>query len=697
MLKKLKNEADTMTDKESNQVNGILNRAFDLEEQGDREKAIALLETEREEIEQNWELVLELGKMKFRGEKYREALLDFVECVNQGKSQEANHIIIECYYQPNEAQIQQTYRENKVLLSKYEYYYGDEIDRYDNDENQLIWQDDKMIVLWCSNNYIVISFEVNQKRGTDKNLEIFINKFDVEELLYVEQSTYEENLFKEPIYLYYEQAFFLLLLRMEGTEKLLESKRFVFIIGAKGIQNICEDDQLLLPQSVYTTENSMEYYKTLFSPYLEKKQWEYKKLETEVEEYYKNKKAHKAEDAYSILFWACRFTTATQYHVRDCMKAAQELGVRCKLLREKSDIHRITNISCYEALNEMKPDAIFMVDHVRTEFKLPKQLLCITWIQDPLETLMNPETPKQLGEKDIILSHFTTWKKFFKVGYQNYCTVLDAPIPANDKIYEQHQLSQEEIKWYQCDISFVCHAADDEKYLKNYIKQVDPQTQLLLKALFLNYKYMVYQNGIFFYSQEEFVQYIEKFLEELEAEGLLGTEAIKRVAGDMQLWYNQRVFRSVLVDWLLDAGYHNIKLWGNDWCEKEKYKEFAMGPAKNGETLSKIYQASKINIGNNILTTAAARVWECMLSGGFYLSNWIPEEADITDIRKIVKFGEEVDFFCNKKEFLDKIAYYLSHEEERKNMIEIGRKAALEKMTYKKLMEKVVTVLKEKC
>ncbi len=144
----------------------------------------------------------------------------------------------------------------------------------------------------------------------------------------------------------------------------------------------------------------------------------------------------------------------------------------------------------------------------------------------------------------------------------------------------------------------------------------------------------------------------------------------------------------MLVDWILDAGFTNLKLWGNGWKDSPKYKQYAMGPAENGETLSKIYQASRIVVGNNVMTTAAARAWETMLSGGFYLSNYIPEEDDVTDIRKIIEVGKDVIMFYNKEDLIQKLHYYLDYEDERQAMIELGRKAALENMTFDILMKR---------
>ncbi len=172
--------------------------------------------------------------------------------------------------------------------------------------------------------------------------------------------------------------------------------------------------------------------------------------------------------------------------------------------------------------------------------------------------------------------------------------------------------------------------------------------------------------------------------------GLFCRGGLDWLAEDMYKQYNQRVYRQVLVDWLLDAGFKKIKLWGKDWQKYRRYTDYAMGVAENGETLSKIYQSSKIVVGNNVQTTAAARAWEAMLSGAFYMSNYIPPEEDAVDIRKIIKANEELVMFYDKEDFLQKTEYYLTHEKERQKMIETGRKAALERMTYDSLMNRVM-------
>ena len=162
----------------------------------------------------------------------------------------------------------------------------------------------------------------------------------------------------------------------------------------------------------------------------------------------------------------------------------------------------------------------------------------------------------------------------------------------------------------------------------------------------------------------------------------------------MYMWLNQRVYRQKMVDALLEAGLTNIKLWGKGWSDNPNYAPYAMGVAENGKELSLIYQCSKIVLGNNIMTTAAARAWETMLSGGFYMSNYIPPENDVCDIRNIMQIGTELVMFVDTKDMIDKIKYYLENEDARNKMALIGHEIAINKMTYESLCERMIDSIK---
>lgn len=451
---------------------------------------------------------------------------------------------------------------------------------------------------------------------------------------------------------------------------------------------------VFIPKEIYANQNDEKKdYETLiedieisltkiWAENEEKVKAYYEKNHGQINQHIKTKKPR-------ILFCTSRFTTVLQYHTRDCMEIAKRLGCETELLIEPDGLHRVFARDFLSCVAQFQPDIIFALDDFRFYYSyIPKEVVWITWVQDTMNHIMDPMTPLRLTDRDFVMNHFTTWRKFQKVGYREM-TLIDAPIPANSWIYKPYELSQEERKKYTCDICFVCHASDAEQHIQEMISRFPQKLHKAVRAIYENYQGYAYETGKLFYDEELFAAYIDESMQ-----GQFGykltDDILHYLSNDIYQWFNQRVFRQALVDWLLDAGFTNIKLWGNGWKSSPKYEKYAMGPAQNGETLSKIYQAAKIVVGNNIQTTSAARAWETMLSGGFYMSNYIPPEFDVTDIRKIIEVDKDVVMFYNKEDFIQKIHYYLEHEKERQEMIRRGRKAALEKMTFDKLMERTL-------
>lgn len=98
---------------------------------------------------------------------------------------------------------------------------------------------------------------------------------------------------------------------------------------------------------------------------------------------------------------------------------------------------------------------------------------------------------------------------------------------------------------------------------------------------------------------------------------------------------------------------------------KAEYK----GLAKSMTEMPLIFNLSRINLNftsKPIRTGIPQRIWDIMGAGGFVLTNYQSELADYFDI------GRELDTFADGKELLYKIDYYLSHEEQRKEIAENG-------------------------
>lgn len=637
------------------------------------------------------EIQIEIWRVKFLQGLYEKVLYEALPYMEN--NERIRLWILEQYYEPFRQQHQNMLQKNFMFLKQYKYYYGEA----ETNETKILWYDGGGTLVFEHRNKIYKLLDNMQFLKCEDPI-LACNFLNMIRLLkYIRKIDYTGKApnVKIPLYLYYDCEIFDALIQCVDWSLLLSDQRLVIIAGSNNLRLFFEDNQVLMPASIlgpgfHNLKNNMNDIFGL----RERKNEENLRL---VQEYYhisgekiiKRIKLKKPR----ILFLTSRFTTILQYHIRDLEKAARKMGLETKVSIERDDIFRIDIWQEIALINAFKPDIIFSIDHFRDENKLiPSEVVWITWIQDPMPHIMDKSTPEKLGEKDYILNHYTTWKRFKDVGYPQHM-LMDAPIPASSDVYREYVLSTEEYKKYSCDICFVCHASDVDQYIEEAIEKIHKfaviDTEIIYR-IYRGYEGFVKETGLFFYSEELFRDFIDGSTVEI-FHMKLTPDLLDCIAQDMYQWFNQRLYRQTLVDWILDAGFTNLKLWGSGWKDNEKYQAYAMGVAENGETLSKIYQASKIVIGNNIMTTTAARVWETMLSGGFYLGNYIPEEEDVSDIRKILEVGKDMIMFHGKEDLIEKIDYYLKNEKERKIMAERGKKFALEKMTYDILMKRTLS------
>lgn len=680
-----------------------LNRLIEIEEKGCFMEAMELIDKLLSAFPDDKTLILlEKAKMEFRNGCEKEALLDFISAYEMSGDGEIYELILEVYYEPNKDNFRQTFDKNVSLLKEYPHYRNEYKDAGEP-EFMPIWQDEASMVCLdvCNKQFGIENRHVEMDLPMQSGIAMLLNELWMDDILQCEETCRIEEPFMDvelPFYLVFDQVYWMLFVQLYDMEPLLSKNRVVFLIGRQAFQDYFYEDMVLFPELLPTNLIQNSYYMIL-SQVQDALRQEQQKNVIKMADYYETNSRQilariKAGNP-RILFLTCRFTTVLQYHTRDCMQAAGRLGCETTLVIEPDGIHRIYALDCIRTIVRFKPDIIFCLDYFRFQNPfVPDGLIWVTWVQDPMSHIMDKGTPLKLTKKDFVMNHFITWEKFKDVGYSDD-QLIDAPVPSNQHIYKPYELTEREAEEYGCDICFVCHASDVDNYLVKELQRYPKELWESIALVHKGYQDYVYRTGKFFYTPRAFYEYIKGVFDQ-SGESRFTDAGIESMAENMYQWFNQRVFRQTLVDWILDAGFMNIKLWGNGWSDNEKYKDYAMGPAENGETLSKIYQSSKIVIGNNIQTTAAARAWESMLSGAFYMSNYIPPEADVCDIRKIVKADEDVVMFRTREDLIQKIHYYLEHEEERQEMIKRGRKAALEKMTFDSLMRRVLKTVGER-
>lgn len=679
-----------------------INKMLEFEEKGYLDEALELSNKMLDTfVEDKLEILFERGKLQFRNANYQEALTDFIYAYQISNDPEIYELVLEAYLYPNQENLILQYQENLKLLENYPHYKNE----YPQEEElhfYPIFQNDQMVACVDTQSR---TFAINHKQEIKNypehgNCYMMFNELWSEDILKCEEMCRILKPFMDiniPMYLVYDKLYWLLFLQLQDVTAFIESKRMVFLVGEKAFREYLSDTQVIMPNRVQD-EKYANYIQALSEVTVIKYQYYNQGLEKIHQYYFGNKEMideHIKSGKPKILFMTSRFTTVLQYHTRDCMEAAKTLGCETELVIEPDGIRRVTDFYTVERLAEFKPDIIFCIDHFRYEkkFAIPQEIVWITWVQDPMPHIMDEATPGKLTDRDFVMSLYTEGE-LETIGYPKE-KLIDAPIPANHHIYKPYKLTQEEYQAYACDICFVCHASDVDKHIEEELLKYPKELWEAIATVYKGYQEYVYQTGHIFYRLEEIKEYISGVLRQRYGI-VLAEEVLTYITGDMRIRFNQRVYRQVLVDWLLDAGFKDIKLWGNGWSDNPKYQLYAMGVAKNGATLSKIYQSSKVVLGNNFIVTSAARTWESMLSGAFYMCNYVPPEVDDTSIYKIMDTKEDIVIFYNKEDLIEKIHYYLKHEDERQEMINRGRTLALKKMTYEALMKRVICTIEKR-
>ena len=134
------------------------------------------------------------------------------------------------------------------------------------------------------------------------------------------------------------------------------------------------------------------------------------------------------------------------------------------------------------------------------------------------------------------------------------------------------------------------------------------------------------------------------------------------------------------------ARYHKVTLYtGSDVSGLPQVE--MRGLAKTMTEMPKIFHLSKINLNftsKPIRTGLPLRIWDILGAGGFVLTNYQ------TEITEYFEIGNELETFSSEEELLDKISYYLTHEEERCKIARRGYEKAKKEYTLQKRIKQML-------
>ena len=106
-----------------------------------------------------------------------------------------------------------------------------------------------------------------------------------------------------------------------------------------------------------------------------------------------------------------------------------------------------------------------------------------------------------------------------------------------------------------------------------------------------------------------------------------------------------------------------------------------------GEPLARVFANSKINLNislKGIEGGTPKRVMDICGAGGFALSTYCEETADL------FREGEEIEMFRTPEELVDKISFYLTHEDKRAEIAKKGCEKVLQNYTFEKQLDELM-------
>jgi spore maturation protein CgeB len=403
-----------------------------------------------------------------------------------------------------------------------------------------------------------------------------------------------------------------------------------------------------------------------------------------------------------VLAITSRFSTFVQYCMRDLLQGFAQLGCVTSLYTEDSDIARPTRLSLLDRLHAFRPDLIVMIDHFRGEFpSIPDSVPFVNWIQDLLPHIREPENLR-LGARDYTFAFSRDWIADLRARepYRKH-DIHFLPVGMNTAVYHPLPETPKDV-----DVLFVSHLPDpsttlmplrDARYGFTILDDEAPilnEGHLRNEQLQTCYRLMaqridaVPMDEVWLYKidTEKRRVLVEEVLREA---GLQPPQRLIDLVYGSDRLYNDIYFivKTRPVRALMESGV-NVHAYGRNWEQYGAFAAVAHGVAENGAPLNALMNRARVCLNNSPGTSLHMRVPEILGAGAFMLSRRIP--LDISPLTDFFREGDEVVFFTNERDVVERVRHYLDHEDERARIAAAAHRKAVATFGYEVIAQTIL-------
>lgn len=273
-------------------------------------------------------------------------------------------------------------------------------------------------------------------------------------------------------------------------------------------------------------------------------------------------------------------------------------------------------------------------------------------------------------------------------------TVYHVPLSVDVERFDQVIRGNKQLSQYACDISLVGSLYTDEH--NYYDRLLDEKDKAVLDE-FIRRQCFCYDRDFLGEALDTGELDMSLIQTKMEEQGLmLGEDYFANVDELLQTTVLEKKVtveeRRILLHRFAESFGEKYRFNLYTASNLQKYpllKKHHRGTVDYHKQMPLVFAHSKVNLNitlRSIHSGIPLRVLDIMACGGFVLTNWQPEIAEC------FKDGQEVVTFGSMEECLDRIGYYLEHEEERKAIAAAGQQKVRELFSYEKGLERLFDV-----
>ncbi len=276
-------------------------------------------------------------------------------------------------------------------------------------------------------------------------------------------------------------------------------------------------------------------------------------------------------------------------------------------------------------------------------------------------------------------------ERFGKMGIN---TVSYIPIPVDGKMFTAND------RKYKADVSFVGSLYTDEHSYYDTLKVSDLEKSKMDDAV---------AREVFNYSAKDIEFFLRDSSGDIEEARLKYYEKILRtndlLPGDDYFEDVEYILQAIVLrkqvtilerKQLLSeiaSGVNDFAFYSGSKVEDTKLSEALKGYVDYSKQMPSVFKNSKINLNitlRSIQSGIPLRVLDILCCGGFCLSNYQRE------IEEEFAIDKEIVVYQSMEECMDKIEYYLRHEDARAEIAKAGMQAINDRFNYRTILQKLI-------